>query len=270
MKPFCLWKGCIVSIPFFLGGIVPSQAQDSLAYVCLQDSSACAIPQDTKFVDDSHHLSLSNIVVPTLLTGVSALCVNNGWLAHQRDEVQNVLSNKGKNKTSIDNYLQYSPMVAVYGLNILGLKGKHGLKDRTGILALSYATMGIVVNGMKYSFKEKRPDSNARNSFPSGHTATVFMGAEFLRQEYKDVSPWVAYSGYAIAITTGYLRIYNDRHYLNDVVAGACIGYMSTRFAYWLYPHIFTKSKCNRRDMTVYGMPFYDGSKVGVSLSATF
>ena len=36
---------------------------------------------------------------------------------------------------------------------------------------MSYAVMGILVNGMKRTFKEKRPDTNARNSFPSGHTA---------------------------------------------------------------------------------------------------
>lgn len=76
--------------------------------------------------------------------------------------------------------MQYSPMLAVYGLNLLGIDGKHKFWDRTGILAFSYATMGIIVNGMKYAFKEKRPDNNARNSFPSGHTATAFMGAEFL------------------------------------------------------------------------------------------
>ena len=70
-------------------------------------------------------------------------------------------------------------MLAVYGLNLFGVNGKHKFLDRTGILAMSYATMGILVNGMKYTFKEKRPDTNARNSFPSGHTATAFMGAEF-------------------------------------------------------------------------------------------
>lgn len=63
--------------------------------------------------------------------------------------------------------MQYSPMLAVYGLNLLGIDGKHKFWDRTGILAFSYATMGIIVNSMKYAFKEKRPDNNARNSFPS-------------------------------------------------------------------------------------------------------
>ena len=53
-----------------------------------------------------------------------------------------------------------------------------------------------------------------------------------------------------------YLRIYNDRHYINDVVAGACIGVISTKLAYWLYPKIFTKSAC-RRAAAVTGLPYY-------------
>lgn len=64
--------------------------------------------------------------------------------------------------------MQYAPVVAVYGLDLSGVKGKHSFKDRTIVLAMSYATMGILVNTMKYSFREKRPDSPSHNSFPSG------------------------------------------------------------------------------------------------------
>ena len=34
------------------------------------------------------------------------------------------------------------------------------------------------------------------------------------------------------------MRIHNDRHWVNDVVGGAALGYLSTTFAYWLYPKI--------------------------------
>lgn len=124
--------------------------------------------------------------------------------------MQDALSQKGRHKIHIDDYMQYSLMVAVYGLNLAGVKGQHSFKDRTIILAMSYLTMGVLVNSMKYSFRERRPDKSSRNSFPSGHTATAFMGAEFLYQEYKDVSPVIAYAGYAVATATAYLRIYNE------------------------------------------------------------
>lgn len=122
---------------------------------------------------------------------------------------------------------------------------------------------------MKYSFKEKRPDSGARNSFPSEHTATAFMGAEFLRREYKEVSPWIGYAGYAVAAATGYLRIYNNRHYFNDVIAGACIGIVSTKLAYWLYPKCFKRKKPDKQ-VAVFGLPYYSAEALGMNVSVLF
>ena len=261
MKRLHSLDGRVVSILFLFGGVVSVHAQDSLYHTTLPDSVV---------YDSTHHLQLKTLVAPVVLTGASALCVHNGWLIQQRENIQAKLSAKGEHKVKIDNYIQYSPMLAVYGLNILGVDGKHRFWDRTGILAISYATMGILVNSMKYAFKEKSPDTSARNSFPSGHTATAFMGAEFLYQEYKDVSPWIGYSGYLIATATGYLRIYNDRHYLNDVIAGACIGIASTKLAYWLYPKIFTKSKCHQSNFQTISTPFYADGKVGVNVSILF
>lgn len=93
--------------------------------------------------------------------------------------------------------------------------------------------MGIMVNSIKYTVKAKRPDSNARNSFPSGHSATAFMGAELIRQEYG--APY-AIGAYTVATAVAILRIYNDRHWLNDVIAGAGIGILSARIGYWMLP----------------------------------
>ena len=147
------------------------------------------------------------------------------------------------------------------------------------IIAFIICTILFVV--LKLIFQRPRPfdafsqliplvDKPSDYSFPSGHTATAFMGAEFLYQEYKDISPWIGYSGYLIAATTGYLRIYNNRHYLNDVVAGACIGIISTKFAYWLYPKVFTKSKCHHSNFHTISTPFYADGKVGVNVCMSF
>ena len=61
---------------------------------------------------------------------------------------------------------------------------------------------------LKKSTHELRPDGSDYFSFPSGHTATAFMGAEMLYQEYKDVSIWYGISGYIIATGTGAFRVY--------------------------------------------------------------
>lgn len=55
-------------------------------------------------------------------------------------------------------------------------------------------------------------------------------------------------AGYACALAVAYLRVYNNRHWVNDVVGGAAIGYMSTAFAYWLYPKIFRRRAALHRE----------------------
>lgn len=93
---------------------------------------------------------LSTLVVPIALIGTTSLCVHTVWLTKQREKIQYILSAKNGHGVKLDNHLQYSPMVAVYGLNAMGIKGAHELADRTGILAMSAVTMAVLVNGMKY------------------------------------------------------------------------------------------------------------------------
>ncbi|PIH02800.1 hypothetical protein CS542_03390 [Pedobacter sp. IW39] len=50
-------------------------------------------------------------------------------------------------------------------------------------------------------------------SFPSGHTANAFA-AEFLNQEYRDVSPWIGYAVYTVATASRVLRMYNNKHWV--------------------------------------------------------
>ncbi|MFI5134067.1 MAG: phosphatase PAP2 family protein [Chitinophagales bacterium] len=151
----------------------------------------------------------------------------------------------------IDNYLQYSPALIVYGLNAAGIKGKNNFRDRTMILLLSEVFMGAVVTSLKQITHQQRPDSSDYLSFPSGHAATAFAGAEFLRQEYKEVSPWIGYAGYGIATATGALRMYNNKHWLSDVITGAGFGILATRAAYWLYPSI-KKKLFRQKNMLIY------------------
>ena len=220
---------------------------------------------DSTVTCKAHALKLRQVAVPGAFVVTSAMAVNNGWLQQRRYEVQDFLAAPKSRRTKWDNYAQYAPMLSVYALNVFGVKGKHSVKDETILLAMSYAYMGIFVNSMKYTFREPRPGNGSHNSFPSGHTATAFMGAEFLFQEYKDVSPWIGYSGYALAATIGYMRMYNNRHYINDVAAGAALGILSTKLAYWTYPKLFKKRSCGRS--SVVGMPVVSTDYAGVSVN---
>lgn len=132
----------------------------------------------------------------------------------------------------IDDYIQYIPILS---FPVLGFaeKSEHDFKDRLMIAAGAYAVLGVSVNTVKYSAKVMRPDNSTKNSFPSGHSATVFMGAELLRMEYGNAYGAAAYS---LAVLTAGLRIYNNRHWLHDVLAGAGFGILSAHAGIWLLP----------------------------------
>ncbi|HTS45076.1 MAG TPA: phosphatase PAP2 family protein [Puia sp.] len=168
--------------------------------------------------------------------------------------------------THIDNYLQFAPAAAVYGLNLIGIKGKNNLFDATMIYLLSNIIMNTTVFAVKNISHEQRPDGSDYYSFPSGHTAEAFASAEFLFQEYKDKSPWYGIGGYVVAATVGYLRMYNNKHWFHDVVAGAGFGIASTKLAYWLYPKIkklFVKNK----KMNALILPSYGNHIWGLSIA---
>jgi len=164
-----------------------------------------------------------------------------------------------------DNYLMFVPALAVYGLNAAGIHGEHNFKDRTILLLMSQIFANAAVFSLKNSTHILRPDGSAYNSFPSGHTAEAFANAEFMRMEYKDVSPWYGIAGYAAATATGMLRMYNNKHWLNDVVAGAGFGIAGTRLAYWLYPKL-QHSLFKHSPGTVL-MPSYQNGSFGLSFA---
>ena len=188
-------------------------------------------------------LSARSIVIPSAMIAYGAFTFANRDLKRLNLAVRDKLwedRNNGNGKPfHIDNFSLIAPAVAVYALNIAGVKGKSNLIDASLIYGMSHFIGQIlIVSNVKKLTSIMRPDSSNRLSFPSGHTAQAFISAEFLRQEYKDVSPWIGVAGYAAAVGTGFLRMYNNKHWLNDVIAGAGVGILSTHISYWLYPKI--------------------------------
>lgn len=143
-------------------------------------------------------------------------------------------------KSEIDNYTQFSPYAVLVGCKLAGYKGRSNWGRLAVSTAFSNIAMATIVNSMKYSVKEMRPDNSTRNSFPSGHTATVFTAATILHKEYGLTrSPWFSIGGYAVATTTGVMRVLNNRHWISDVMAGAGIGILSTELGYFAADLIF-------------------------------
>lgn len=173
----------------------------------------------------------------------------------------------------IDNYTQYVPFALAAGLNFSGVEGRSDHWRFLASSAMSYALMAAIVNPIKYSAKEMRPDGSTRNSWPSGHTATAFASATILHKEYGLTrSPWYSVAGYGIATATGVMRVLNNRHWVSDVLSGAGIGILSTELAYGFSDLIFKGKHLKRNDLEttadIIEHPSFFSISMGIGLGA--
>ena len=210
------------------------------------------------------------LIIPAALVGFGVIGLESESIKNINNSTRDEITEHIDEKLSIDDFSQYAPFASVYALNAFGVKGKNNFKDRTIILTTAYLIMGGTVGILKSTATVERPDGTSSNSFPSGHTATAFMGAEFLYQEYKDVSIWYGISGYAVATGTGFFRMYNNRHWLTDVAAGAGIGILSTKIAYWVHPFIKETLFKDKKDTNGIIVPFYNGKEYGLGAVVRF
>lgn len=190
-----------------------------------------------KFMDD-----MTFVGVPLFVAGIIA---KSEKTAFKQQTKHSLLTNF---KTSIDDYTQYFGPALTLGLKLGGMEGRSDWPRFFASAAMSYGIMALLVNTIKYTAKEMRPDGSTANSWPSGHTATSFVGATILHKEYGLTrSPWFSVAGYGIATATGVMRVLNNRHWVSDVLSGAGIGILSGELAYAL-SDIFFKGKGLRRN----------------------
>ena len=127
-----------------------------------------------------------------------------GWAIKGDKAMFRVNNEKGKKntqlltnfKTGIDDYSQFFGPAMVVGLKLGGYEGRSDWPRLLASAGMSYGIMALLVNGIKYTAKEMRPDGSSANSWPSGHTATAFVGATLLHKEYGLTrSPWWSVAG---------------------------------------------------------------------------
>jgi membrane-associated phospholipid phosphatase len=180
-----------------------------------------------------------SLIIPSIFVGYGVLSLNFNALKDVNVWFKDQLWQPGQKQLfSVEDYFTVAPIVAVYAMNFAGYKGMNNIVDRSIMLGMANLISNGLVFGVKSLGYEERPDKSNRYSFPSGHTAQAFVSAEFARLEYRGGSPWVGIGAYAMAVSTAVLRMYNNKHWFGDVVAGAGLGIVSTRFAYYIYPSI--------------------------------
>ena len=187
-----------------------------------------------KFMDD-----MTFVGVPLFLAGWALKSDKAMFRVNNKDGKENtqLLTNF---KTGIDDYTQFFGPAMVVGLKLGGYEGRSDWPRLLASAAMSYGIMAAFVNGIKYTAKEMRPDGTSANSWPSGHTATAFVGATLLHKEYGLTrSPWWSVAGYGVATATGVMRVLNNRHWVSDVMSGAGIGILSGELGYALSDILF-------------------------------
>ena len=193
-----------------------------------------------KFMDD-----MTFVGIPLFVAGWIVKSEKNGF---KQQTKHSLVTNF---KSGVDDYLQFLGPVATVGLKLSGYEGRSDWPRLFASAAMSYGIMAALVNGIKYTAKEMRPDGTSANSWPSGHTATAFVGATMLHKEYGLTrSPWFSVLGYGTATATGVMRVLNNRHWISDVLSGAGIGILSGELAYALSDLMFKNKGLLRGDIS--------------------
>jgi membrane-associated phospholipid phosphatase len=89
--------------------------------------------------------------------------------------------------------------------------------------AVVLVPVNLVVEGLKWWTWRARPDGTRRHgnaSFPSSHAANAFAVAVLLARRWRRGAPAFV----LVAALVSYSRLYLNRHWLTDVLAGALIG----------------------------------------------
>ncbi len=223
----------------------------------------------TNLYEPSEKFNFKQLIAPVSLIALGACGINNNWFTGNKYTTQDLnIDNWHRRKFRGDDYIQYLPIATAAVLNFTNL-GRHPKRERWVMTATACAITAILTNSIKWAVNERRPDSSASNSFPSGHTATAFMGAELVRIEYGNA--W-GIGAYTVACAVGALRMYNNRHWFNDVLAGAGIGILSARAALWLLPlerKLFRWDKLSSVS-NVAIVPLATTRNVGLALTAQF
>lgn len=175
----------------------------------------------------------TQLIAPVVLGSAGAAF---HYLGHQgveipvREYIQGGLR-KDSPFLDIGSYTQYVPVAAHLGLGLAGVPARHAFVDRCIEASISYVFCLGAGFLLKKAVAAERPGGGEFNSFPSGHAIKAFTGAELLRMDYG----WAwGGGGYALAVFSGAERLWGDRHWLGDILAGAGLGILSAHVGEWL------------------------------------
>lgn len=208
---FMRWSAT-VTILFFTCGNVLSQKHDT-------------IPVKQNRV-------IQSLTAPSVLIGLGLYTKQRGSVASRFDVKAWRDGNCPDFSNHADDVMQFVPIGLVYGLDVLNVKAKNDLINRTLLLVKTEILVNGFVQLLKRTTEIKRPNGTGEHSFPSGHTAQAFAAAAYMHKELGHHSVWISIGAYTMATSVGVFRVLNDKHWSSDVLMGAGIGILSTNLVY--------------------------------------
>jgi hypothetical protein len=209
-----------------------------------------------------------DFILPLSLIAISAIATNT---ENYRDILPIKRHNPTDQPTPFDDAFQLVPAPSLFVFDAIG-KEKHHPIDQFFIMGISYGLTVLPIRYIKAHYDSPRP-YGGNHSFPSGHTATAFVGSHIIYKEFKDSSPWIAYTGYTMGAITAGARVAHDKHWVSDVMAGAGIAILSTELAYLIYfpvRNLITDEANKLFDKYIIISPMIDSETTGLSLSIQF
>jgi hypothetical protein len=197
----------------------------------------------------------------------------------QKNTTTFMTNNPGLKSTS-QYVTDFGALYEIYTLAAFGAYGiifkSNKVKTTTLLATQSYLAAGAMESAVKFITGRVRPNaytpemenngtfkgpssSSISSSFPSGHTTAAFAAATVFAQEYKDETliPVVAYTA---ATLVGLSRITQNAHWATDVVAGACLGYVTGKQVVNNY-HRYARLKSGKVEKVSFhfNLQYYDG-----------
>ncbi|OGS00582.1 MAG: hypothetical protein A3G41_06605 [Elusimicrobia bacterium RIFCSPLOWO2_12_FULL_59_9] len=179
--------------------------------------------------------------VMSALAGAAAMSflqdrnINSAVQGDRRGTLGKLFGNFGRDHGLVAQLGEGAGVAAVSaGFYLSGMLAGSERARRTGVLAAEAAVLtGVPTMALKAAAGRTRPHDrgafffkpfghSSSPSFPSGHTSTAFALGSVVADNYDSL--WVDILAYGAAASVGFARVYQEKHWTSDVIAGAVIG----------------------------------------------
>jgi len=148
------------------------------------------------------------------------------WVQRNRESTSNTISDIFEPLGNSDNLMPWAPVILMY---VFGSITDNYRTKKTALLAAeSFVISTVYTRILKVTIRRRRPLSNSKKSFPSGHTSSIFAVATVLAHEYRE-TPWVPTILYTASALSSLSRINDMEHWSSDVFVGFLIGFYTGR-----------------------------------------